>query len=153
MLCKSFRLWFPSYAIINNNVKSETFSVLYPEAGFLDVIVVFSSLLFTVPSTPPPPFTPPPSKSGLKLICNENIVYGKSENSQNYTHKPQRNCTFINLASERTTGQHFSFFIIPYCRTVVSEKMRWPALVGRRGKHQWKVSQTFPLSRNLNKLL
>jgi hypothetical protein len=41
------------------------------------------------------------SKSGLKLVCNVNIVYGnlKSENSQDYTQKPQRNCMFVNSAS------------------------------------------------------
>jgi hypothetical protein len=49
---------------------------------------------------PPPP--PPPSKSGFKpLVCNLNIVFGnlKSENSQEYAQKPQRNCTSMNLAS------------------------------------------------------
>ncbi len=37
----------------------------------------------------------------LKLVCDVNIVYGnlKSENSQDYAQKPQRNCTFMNLAS------------------------------------------------------
>jgi hypothetical protein len=47
-------------------------------------------LLFTVTST-----------NGLKLVCNVNIVYGdlKSENSQDYAQKPQRNCTFMNSAS------------------------------------------------------
>jgi hypothetical protein len=37
----------------------------------------------------------------LKLVCNVNIVYGnlKSENSQDYAQKPQRNCTFWNSAS------------------------------------------------------
>jgi hypothetical protein len=37
-------------------------------------------------------------KSGLKPVCN---VYGnlKSENSQDYAQKPQRNCTFMNSAS------------------------------------------------------
>jgi hypothetical protein len=61
-------------------------------------------MLFTVTFTtdftyPPPP--PPLSKSGLKLFCNVNIVYGNlmSENSQDYAHKPQRNCTFMNSAS------------------------------------------------------
>jgi hypothetical protein len=49
----------------------------------------------------PPPF---PSKSGLKLVCNENIVYGilKSDNSQDYGQKPQRHCTFMNSASEHS---------------------------------------------------
>jgi hypothetical protein len=48
-------------------------------------------------------FTPytPLSKSGLKLVCNINIVHGnlKSEKSQDYTWKPQRNCAFKNSAS------------------------------------------------------
>ncbi len=38
------------------------------------------------------------SKSGLKRVCTVNIVL-KSENSQDYAQKPQRNCTFMNLAS------------------------------------------------------
>ncbi len=46
-----------------------------------------------------------PSKSGLKLIGNVNIVYGnlKSENSRDYAQKPQRNCTFMNSASDYAT--------------------------------------------------
>ncbi len=41
------------------------------------------------------------SKSGLKLVCNVNIVHRnlKSENSQDFAQKPQQNCTFINSAS------------------------------------------------------
>jgi hypothetical protein len=41
------------------------------------------------------------SNSGLKLVCNVNIVYGnlKSENSHDYAQKPQRNCTFMNSAA------------------------------------------------------
>ncbi len=37
----------------------------------------------------------------LKLVCNVNIVYRnfKSENSQDYAQKPQRNFTFMNSAS------------------------------------------------------
>jgi hypothetical protein len=44
---------------------------------------------------------PPPSKSGVKLVCNIKIVYGnlKSENSQDYAQKPQRNHTSMNPAS------------------------------------------------------
>ncbi len=41
--------------------------------------------------TPPPP----PSKSGLKLVCNVNIVYGNIKSAQ----KPQQNGTFMNYAS------------------------------------------------------
>ena len=40
-----------------------------------------------------PLLTPPLSKSGLKLVCNVNIVHGNltSANSQEYAQKPQRN--------------------------------------------------------------
>ncbi len=50
---------------------------------------------------PPPPHPPPPSKSGLKLICNVNIVYLnlRSETSQDCAKKPQRNSTFMNSTS------------------------------------------------------
>ncbi len=46
--------------------------------------------------TYPPPLPPTPTSS-LKLVCDVNIVYGnlKSENSQDYAQKPQRNCTFM----------------------------------------------------------
>ncbi len=75
-------------------------------AEFLDVIEkkvlrVFP-LLFTVTYAngfcSPPPL--PLSKSGL-LVCNTKIVHGnlKSENSQEYAQKPQRNCTLKNSAS------------------------------------------------------
>jgi hypothetical protein len=46
-------------------------------------------------------FFPLLRKIGLKLVCNVNIVHGnlKSENSQDYAQKPQRNCTFMSSAS------------------------------------------------------
>jgi hypothetical protein len=54
-------------------------------------------------SQPPHDFSPPPPliKSGLKLICNVQTVNAnlKSENSQEFSKKPQRNCTFMNSAS------------------------------------------------------
>ncbi len=55
----------------------------------------FSSLLFTVTTTKG--FYPPPSKSGLKLVFNLNIVYKnlKSENCQ----KPKQHFTFRNSSS------------------------------------------------------
>ncbi len=58
----------------------------------------FHLFLLLIHFTPPPP---PLSKSGLKLVCNVNFVYGnlKSENSQDYAQKPERNCTFMNSAS------------------------------------------------------
>ncbi len=80
-----------------------------PEAEFLDVIgtKVFRVFLLTIHSQlyqlillPPPHL----EKSELKLACNVNIVYGnlKSENSQDYAQKPQRNCTSQNSASAVT---------------------------------------------------
>jgi hypothetical protein len=44
----------------------------------------FPPCYFLTDFTPTP--LPPPSKIGLKLVCNVNIVYGnlKSENSQDY---------------------------------------------------------------------
>jgi hypothetical protein len=72
-----------------------------PEAEFLgQQSEEFSFWLFTV--APNNEFySPPPCISGLKLVCNVNIVYGnlKSENSQDYAQKPRRNCTFMNSAS------------------------------------------------------
>jgi hypothetical protein len=61
----------------------------------------FSSLLFTITSTNGFYSPSPLSKSGMKLVCNKNIVYGnlKYENSQDYDQKSQRNCTFMNSAS------------------------------------------------------
>ncbi len=78
---------------------------LTPEAEFLDVNTQksseFSSLLFTVTSNNWFYSLPSLSKSGLKLVCNVNIVHGnlKSQNSQDHVQKLQRNCTFINSAS------------------------------------------------------
>ncbi len=77
------------------------------EAEILDVIgrKVLRVFLLAIHShlyrfDPPPPL-PPQGKSGLKLVCNVNIVYRnlKSENSQDYAQKPQRNCTFMNSTS------------------------------------------------------
>ncbi len=67
-------------------------------------------MIFKVTSTNlPHPTLPPPSKSGLKLVCNVNIVYGnlKSENSQYSAQKPQRNCTFMNSASGNIKQNEF----------------------------------------------
>ncbi len=51
--------------------------------------------------------SPPPQKSGLKLVCSVNIVYGnlKSENSQDYAQKSQRNFTFMKLALVQNNAQ------------------------------------------------
>ncbi len=75
-----------------------------PEAEFLDVIGAKSLKSF------PPCYSQSPllilhsspwRKSGLKLVCNVNIVYGNlmSENSQYYAQKPQGNSTFMNSPS------------------------------------------------------
>jgi hypothetical protein len=102
-------------------------SSAFPEAEFLDEIQTeksyeFSSLLFTVTSTALPrefyffKLTQRLmlSYSILQRRKDENLIenhtpspYGlrnpyknlKSENSQDYAQKPQRNCTFMNLAS------------------------------------------------------
>jgi hypothetical protein len=84
------------------------------EAEFLDVIGTkeFSSLLFTVTVTSTIWFysRTPLIKSGLKLVCYVNIVYGnlKSESSQNYAQKPQWNCTFMNSVSAIRIYDYFS---------------------------------------------
>ncbi len=80
---------------------------LCTEAEFLDVIgtKVLRVFLLAIHSPTTKEFysLPPPllGQSGLKLVCNVNIVYGnlKSEISQDYAQKPQRNCTFMNSAS------------------------------------------------------
>jgi hypothetical protein len=63
-------------------------------------------------SEAPPPH--PPSKSGLKLVCDVNIVHGnlKSENCQDYAQKPQKNGPFMNLAS---VGSWFASQHGAYC--------------------------------------
>jgi hypothetical protein len=70
------------------------------EAEFLDVIGTKVQSFPPFYSQSPLPPSPPLSKFGLKLVCNVNVVYGnlKSENSQDYAQKPQRNCMFINSA-------------------------------------------------------
>jgi hypothetical protein len=59
---------------------------LYPEAEFLGVIgtKVLKVFLLAIHGNLYLRIPPPPSKNCLKLVCNENIVYGnlKSENSQ-----------------------------------------------------------------------
>jgi hypothetical protein len=66
------------------------------EAQFLDVIgiKVLRVFLFAIQSHLYKWISPPPlplNKSGLKLVCNVNIVYGnlKSEISQDNAQKPQ----------------------------------------------------------------
>jgi hypothetical protein len=90
-----------SIAIVQEKVQQS----IQPEAVFLDVVgeKVLRVFLFTVtsqcysqsPLHAPNKFTPPPpplSKSGLKLVCNVNIVDRnlKSENSQDCAQKPQQ---------------------------------------------------------------
>jgi hypothetical protein len=67
----------------------------------------------------------------MKLVCNVNIVYGnlKSETSQDYAQKPQRNCTFMNSASGQDANLTF-YLCILYCRS--SSIQTFP--------HHWKDS-------------
>ncbi len=61
----------------------------------------------------PPCYSQSPLLTGFETVCNVNIVYVnlKSENSQDYAQKPQRNCTFMNSAS--------GSFVPKYPRTLV----------------------------------
>ncbi len=88
-------------------------------------------------------FTPPPlSISSLKLVYNVNIVYRnlKSENSQDYAQKPQRNYKFMNSASVLAGLLKFEAFVIEatydgfWCKYVswkerVEKKERGPFLL------------------------
>ncbi len=51
---------------------------------------------------------PPLEQKWFETGCNVNIVYGnlKSENSQDYAQKPQRNCAFMNSASGGSLSQN-----------------------------------------------
>ncbi len=79
--------------------------VSHPKAEFLDVIGTKVSRVFLLAIDSHLYsrilLTHPLSKSGLKLVCNVNIEHRnlKSENSQDYAQRPQRNCTFMNSAS------------------------------------------------------
>ncbi len=97
---------------------SSEYETCWPEAGFWDVIgtkVEFSSLLFTVTSTNGFYSSPSFCKSGSKLVYNVYFVmwtYGKlkSENSQHYAQKAQRNFMFMNSASGKGTVQDWTLF-------------------------------------------
>ncbi len=65
------------------------------------LLAIHSHLYRQILIHPPPPF--PEQKwfeTGLKLVCNVNIVYSdlNSDNSKDYAQKPQQNCTFMNSA-------------------------------------------------------
>ncbi len=85
------------------------------------------------------------SKSGFKLVCNVNIVYGKikSKISQDYAQKPKRNCTLMNSAS----GQAFNLF--PLCWLTYSRKY-FSCVVFQRYLSQ--VTAAFTIQRVLNDL-
>ncbi len=53
----------------------------------------------------------PLSKCRWKLVCNANIVHRnyKSENSQDYAQRPQRNCTFMNSASDFAGSARYAY--------------------------------------------
>jgi hypothetical protein len=89
-------------------MKIHTICIIYPEAEFSDVTGTKVSRVFllAIHSHPllkdfPPPPPPFPLEQSLKLVCNLNIVYGnlKTENFQDNSQKPQRNCTLMNSVS------------------------------------------------------
>ncbi len=89
----------------------------------------FFSLLFTVTSTigcysPSPPWA---KLVWNCMVCNVNIVYGnlKSEYSQDYVQKPQRNCTFMNSASGWGLGAAKLYIVI------VSPRSRFESRLGK----------------------
>jgi hypothetical protein len=61
----------------------------------------YSQLPLLTDFTPLPTSPPHLRKSGLKLVCNVNIVHGNlnSVDSQDYAQKPQQICMFMNTAS------------------------------------------------------
>ncbi len=74
--------------LYNTNKEKLSAFVMIPLNRIYNYIpTLFSSLLFIVTST--------------KVFCNVNTLYGnlKSENSQDYAQKPQRNRTSMNSAS------------------------------------------------------
>ncbi len=81
-----------------------------PEAEFLDKsLKSFPPCYSQSPLLRILPPLPHLRKSGLKLVCNVNIIFWnlKSENSQDYAQKPQRNCTFMNSASGYMRLRHW----------------------------------------------
>ncbi len=71
-----------------------------PEAEFLDVIGTKVSALLYIVTSANGFYPPPPRISGLKVICNVNIVQKTSRlRTQDYAQKPQRKCAFMNSAS------------------------------------------------------
>ncbi len=87
-----------SIAVVQEKVQQ----AVQPEAEFLDVVreKVLRIFLLAIHSHLSMLFT---VTSGLKLVCNVNIVDRnlKSENSQDYAQKPQRDCTFTNSTSRQ----------------------------------------------------
>ncbi len=88
---------YPKFTLIKEKTEAECLNIIGTKESQSTLLKDF----IPSPSTPPPP----PRKSGLKLVCYVNILYGnvKSDNSQDYAHPhlPQRNCVFINSASEQ----------------------------------------------------
>ncbi len=66
---------------------------------------------------------PPMSKSGLKLVCNVNVVYNRklnSENSQDYAQKPQRNCASMNSAfGTAEKNKPLEIVQVQYCSEII----------------------------------
>ncbi len=83
-----------------NEYKPILIGVVCPEAEFLDVIETsFPPCYFHSPLlsdfAPPSPL----EQNWFEMDFYVNIVYIKSENSEDYAQKPQRNCPFKNSAS------------------------------------------------------
>ena len=95
--------------VVQKTQVNTTMHLIATEAEFLDVIgtkvlsvfVLDNHSHFITVYTPPPP-TPPEQKwFETCLSFKHGIRNLKSENSQDYAQKPQRNCTFMNSAVYR----------------------------------------------------
>ncbi len=85
----------PSSTTVCGSTEAEFLDVIGTKVLRLFLVAVHCHLTNRLYSPPPPPL----SKSGLKLVCNVNIVYRnlKPENFQDYAQKPH--CMFMNSAS------------------------------------------------------
>jgi hypothetical protein len=99
------------FVLIYSCTEAEFWDVLETKVCKSFLLTIHSPPLLTIFIPPPPPSS---SKSGLKLVCNVNILYGnlKSENSQDYAQKTQRNCTFMNSAAIQCTMLVYMYLYI-----------------------------------------
>ncbi len=84
----------------NFTIEAEFVGVIGTKVLRVFLLAIQSHLYLRILLTSPRPH-PTLSRSGLKLVCNVNIVYGnlKSENYQDYAQKSHRNSTFMNSTS------------------------------------------------------